>query len=323
MAQKYYVLTGPTAAGKTDLLAQAGESGAQLLVISADSRQVYRHMDIGTGKPSIEQQRSLPHRVLDVVDPGEEFSAFRFVEYAADALRVAREMERTPWVCGGTGLYIRALTDRLRFAGAPRRRLRAALQIFLRDSAARDLAARLGLELSELDNPVRVLRAAENACEDAAVRERIYTAMGLETSEAEEDDAEARTHRLPNETVAELERWECAGVYVLDPGKDDLEERIRRRVAAMFASGLVYEVRRLQDLGFAGVEVIEEGIAYCEANAVLDGVMDIEQAEKRAAVRTRQYAKRQRTYFRGQGWPVASPDAIRAAISASWKMPPG
>jgi len=118
---------------------------------------------------------------------------------------------------------------------------------------------------------------------------------------------------LPAEVLAELDRWQCAGVHVLDPGKEELAGRIERRVQAMFDDGLVQEVERLRQLGFGGADVVMQGIGYQEAGAVLDGQLTVEEAVDQAIVRTRQYAKRQRTYFRGQGWTEANEQDILLA----------
>ncbi|HES58549.1 MAG TPA: hypothetical protein ENO21_03865, partial [Firmicutes bacterium] len=312
----YRVLTGPTAAGKTGLLLEAAPAGG-LLVISADSRQVYRYMDVGTGKSSASEQAVLPHRVIDVVDPGDEFSAYEFVRHAAQALNEARDSGVAPWVCGGTGLYIRALVERLAFGAAPRPRLRDAIASALGSVEPRELAARLQLELAEPDNPVRVMRAAENAAASEQARQHIYRAVQLDTAEMDADASEARGHRLPGMVLDELARWDCAGVYLLNPGTAELDQRIRRRVLAMFSNGLLTEVKRLREMGLGKADVVLNGIAYREAGAVIDGEMTSEEAVERAAIRTRQYAKRQRTYARGRGWQASEPAEISRAVAAS------
>jgi tRNA A37 N6-isopentenylltransferase MiaA len=108
--------------------------------------------------------------------------------------------------------------------------------------------------------------------------------------------------------------WACGGLYVLDPGKDELAARIARRVRGMFAGGLLQEAAELRRAGQGEAEVVCEGIGYREALAVLDGTLAEEDAVERTIVRTRQYAKRQRTYFRGRGWPVFTGPELDAAL---------
>jgi tRNA dimethylallyltransferase len=309
VAFTYRVLTGPTAAGKTAwLLNLAGNR--KLNVISADSRQVYRNMDIGTGKPARTDREILPHFGLDLLEPGIIFSVYQYLIVAANALAESRAQGREVWVCGGTGLYIRALIQQMDLGAPPRPRLRAALQALLAARPSRALAQELGLQLAEPDNPRRVVRAAELACADSADAERIYAAAGLDAACAAADVS--RGGGLPQSVTDELSRWRCAGLAVLDPGKVELARLIEQRVRGMFGAGLVEEVAQLRRLGYGGAQVVAQGIGYREAGQVLDGALGLEGAVSLTITRTRQYAKRQRTYFRGQGWQSYTRDELDA-----------
>jgi tRNA dimethylallyltransferase len=306
----YRVLTGPTAAGKTGwLLARARTR--PLRVISADSRQVYRGMDIGTGKPTADELAYAPHYGLDLLDPGQPFSAQGFLHMAAAAFAELRDFTGEVWVCGGTGLYIRTLVEGLPLGPPPRPQLRAALWPLIQARGPQAVAAELGLYFAETANPVRVLRRAEHAAQ-AKGGGRVYAFAGLDPALQATD---VETNMLDSTLRAELAQWSCDGFYVLDPG-DALEEQIRGRVQAMFAAGLSDEVRALRAAGFGAVDVVAGGIAYAEAGAQLDGAMTEAEAVARASVRTRQYAKRQRTYFKGQGWPILTQQALDKALAA-------
>ena len=313
MVPAYHVLTGPTAAGKTGHLLSAAES-RPMLVISADSRQVYRYMDIGTGKPTSAELEMLPHCGVDCLKPGLNYSVHQFLNQGAGGLARARREMRQVWVCGGTGLYIRAMIEQLDLGGAPRPRLRRALAARLKESTPRSAVRSLGLDVRDPDNPVRVIRCAELDCTDAQRAAVIYTWAGLDPGLAGEEGA-AETDGL---AVAreELSRWAAGPVYVLDPGREELQQRIEVRVAGMFKAGLVDEVAQLRNKGFGDADVVRGGIGYREAGCVLDGEMSESMAIERTVIRTRQYAKRQRTYFKGRGWRICS-DAEFAKVLLS------
>lgn len=313
MTRLYRVLTGPTAAGKTAwLLARAAHQ--PLLIVSADSRQVYLHMNIGTGKPTLTDRKILPHYVVDCATPAAVYSVHQFLIDAADGFAAARRQRRELWVSGGTGLYIRSLVESLELGTPPHPALRRALAARLSEVKPRQAAQALELELRDPDNPVRVIRAAELACRDAGRARRIYQWAGLEFDAAApqldggEELAAAR---------AEFDRWRCDGIVVLDPGRAALERAIVRRTSAMFSEGLVEEVANLRELGYGEAPVVSTAIGYREAGLLLDGGLTAEEALKRTIIRTRQYAKRQRTYFRGRGWPVVTRDGLDRRFAAA------
>ena len=306
----YFVLTGPTAAGKTAWLVSRARS-APITAISADSRQAYRYMNIGTGKPSPSEQQILPHYGLDCVEPGINHSVYQFLTITAESLRLARLKQQQVWVCGGAGLYIRALVQKLQLGQPPRPLLRRAVEHKMAGQSARAIAEQFMLAVTDPDNPVRIIRALEQQCSERNAREAIYAWCGLSVQAAEQDSAASLQHREAAE-LSELEQWQCAGIAVLDPGKALLAEQIALRVRGMFEQGLVEEVRSLRALGYGAASVVANGIGYREGGAVLDGLQDYEEAISQTITRTCQYAKRQRTYFRSQAWPVLTEPELEA-----------
>ena len=117
------------------------------------------------------------------------------------------------------------------------------------------------------------------------------------------------------EAVEELAAWKCGGIIVIDPGKEDLLVKIRNRVEEMFDAGLVEEVRVLRGLGFGKAKVVVDGIGYREAGELLDGRISQSEAIKSTVIRTRQYAKRQRTYFKNMGWKTIHPDEFKGLVA--------
>jgi tRNA dimethylallyltransferase len=301
VAHTYYVLTGPTAAGKTDWLIEHSVKVPNL-AIAADSRQVYRHMDIGTGKPSSSDLKMLPHYGISILNPNKAHSVYQFLNTALAGFYQALAAGMVPWVLGGTGLYIRALVEELPLGSAPRPRLREGVERMLQQRRAADVCCELGLAPADKSNPVRVLRAVEMACTTPAATSRVYRYFGLEESDAAADE-EAAGHDEPVDWDA-LGEWKCGGIAVLDPGREALSRRIKQRVKNMFTEGLEEEVAELRRLGYGDEAVVANGIGYREAGQLLDGALGRADAIERTIIRTRQYAKRQRTYFRGQGWPV-------------------
>lgn len=261
-------------------------------------------MDIGTGTPSVADLEMLPHHVINCLDPSDKISAYQYLILAAKAFHNLYEADYEVWVCGGTGLYIRALLAGLALGEPPRPRLRDALGGILEVRGTAAVARELGLDVRDENNPVRVIRAAETACGDGQRCREVYSYCGLTDADIDADQqVEADTQAFVD-AQAELARWKCSGLAVLDPGKEQLTSLVQRRVDGMFSAGLVDETAALRQGGYGGEPVVADGIGYREALAVLDGALAMDEAVKRVVIRTRQYAKRQRTYFRGMGWPV-------------------
>ena len=268
-------VVGPTASGKTDLaLALAGRLGAEILV--ADSRQVYRGMDVGTATPDAAARAAVPHHLLDLVDPDEPFSVADWVERARAVVDEVAARGHLPLVVGGTGLYVSALVDGHDYAAQPwspevRQRLADELEVAGLEPLAARLSERAPDAAGRIDlrNPRRVLRA-------------------LERVEASSGGGEVRADPYPGPVI----------LVALDRPRDVLYRRIDQRARQLFDAGLLDEVRRLLDAGFGPDLRPMTGHGYREAAAYLAGKWTLERAVEVTARRTRQYAKRQLTWFR-------------------------
>ena len=275
------VVVGPTASGKSALAlrvarARAGE------IVSCDSLQVYRGLDIGSAKPTREERAEVRHHLVDVADPAEAFSAASYARLARAALGHIAARGRLPIVAGGTGLYLRALLQGL-FEGpsrdeAFRGRLEALAGRF-GDARLHRLLARLDPEAAARIRPrdrVRVVRALE-----------VYRVTGRPISEQQRSGSE------PLRGFRGL-------VVGLDPGRAELRKAVEARTREMFARGLVEEVRGLLGAGYAAGLRPLRAIGYRQAVAVARGEMSVAEAEDATVTETMRFAKRQRTWFRHQ-----------------------
>ena len=269
-------LVGPTASGKTDLsLALAERTAMEVLV--ADSRQVYRGMDVGTAKPDADARRRVPHHLLDLVDPAEPFTVAQWAELARRLVPEIVTRGRLPLVVGGTGLYVSALVDGFDFARQPwspevRRRLADELEAEGVGVLAQRLARLdpLSAARTDLRNPRRVLRALERA----------ELAGGGAADTVRADPYAGR--------VAELG---------LRRPLATLDRRIGERAVSMFHGGLLAETRALLDRGLDPALPAMTGHGYAEATRHLAGEWSLEQAIETTARRIRRYARRQLSWF--------------------------
>ena len=276
---KLLVICGPTASGKTALgVALAQAIGGE--VVSADSMQIYRRMDIGTAKPTREEMGGVPHHMLDVADPAEDYSVARYVHDADACVRDILARGRLPIVVGGTGLYIDNLIagrDFAPFTGAWREKLQArAREEGL--SALREELRRIDPDRAEKLHPndeKRILRALE-----------VWYETG-ETITAHDE----RTRDLPP-------KYDALRVCLTFSHREDLWDRIDRRVDLMMAAGLEREVRDLLASGVPPAATAMQAIGYKEFAAALRGEEPLAQAVAEVKLRSRQYAKRQLTWFR-------------------------
>jgi tRNA dimethylallyltransferase len=269
-------IVGPTASGKSDLaLALARAFDVEILV--ADSRQVYRGMDVGTAKPDAAARRSVPHHLIDLVDPDEAYSVARWVAEARQRVPEIADRGRLPLLVGGTGLYVSALIDGHEYAEqawSPEVRRHLAerlaadgLEPLASELAAVDPAAAAGIDLA---NPRRVLRALERALAGGG-------------------GVAPRSTPYPGRLA----------LIGLSRPRAVLHRRIEARARWMFdAGGLLEEVRRLLDAGYGPQLRPMTGHGYREAARVVSGEWSVEQAIEMTVRRTRQYAKRQLTWFR-------------------------
>lgn len=296
------MLVGPTAVGKTAVaLALAAERPIE--VVSADSRQVYRGLDVATAKPAPRERRRVPHHLLDVVRPGERYSAGRFALEATEAITAIRARGAMPIVVGGTGLYIRALVEGL-FAEPPLDRPR-------RDALAAVTAA--------MDNATLVRWAArlDPGYPGGAGRQRATRAIEIALL-----TGRALTWWQRSAAVeGSVRPW-----YVrLTAPRAVLHQRILTRTTEMVRQGLVEEAAAALADGAPLTGPGMDGIGVREAVDVLQGRLDRAALVATVAQRTRQYAKRQETWFRNQlRGPVlaldatATPDQLAAAILTAW-----
>ncbi len=273
-------IAGPTASGKTDLsiaLAKALDGE----IISCDSMQVYRHMDIGTAKPTLEERAGIPHYMLDVADPEEAFSVSRYCQMATPILEDILARGKTAIVVGGTGLYMDALIRGNAFAPYPATGRREELET---------IAATEGIE-----KVIEMLRQVDPESADRlhpSDQKRIIRAMEvyMETGKS------ITQHNL--ETQALPPRFEATWFALQDENRQNLYDRIDRRVEKMLEMGLLEEIKGLFRMGIPEKATAMQAIGYKEFVAYLAGNCTLEEACAQVQQSSRHYAKRQLTWFR-------------------------
>lgn len=280
MKKPLIILTGPTAAGKT----QASIDLAKLVggeIISADSMQVYKYMDIGSDKIGPEQMEGVHHHLVDVLEPEEEFHVVRFQKMAKEAMHGIYERGHIPIVVGGTGFYIQALLYDIDFThNESDTEYRESLERLVQEKGAAYLHEMLKMvdiksaEAIHENNSKRVIRALE-----------FYKQTGKRISEH-------------NEQERQKESPYCFAYFVLCDERANLYEKIDRRVDQMIEEGLVEEVRWLKEHGCTRDMVSMQGLGYKEILAYLDGEISLEEAVYMIKRDTRHFAKRQITWFK-------------------------
>ncbi len=280
------ILTGPTAVGKTALslsLAKAinGE------IISADSMQVYRHMDIGTAKLPEAERDGVPHHLIDCLSPEEPFSVAVFQQMAKEAIRDIYSRNRIPILVGGTGFYIQSVLYDIDFASEEEDdSYRKYLEQMVTDGKAAELYAELlrvdpdSADGIHVNNVKRVIRALE-----------YYHFHQRPISEH-------------NEEQKQRESAYNAAYFVLTRDREELYKRINQRVLEMISEGLEQEVRNLVALGYGGCTVAMQGLGYKQLLMHLRGEITLDEAIHRIQQETRHFAKRQLTWFRREKDPV-------------------
>ncbi len=274
-------IVGATATGKSDVaLALAERIGGE--IVSADSRQVYRHLDVGTAKPGAAERARAPHHLLDVADPDEVFDAARYRAAALTAAHDVQRRGRPVIVCGGTGLYLRVLVHGLFPAPARAPGLRASLHA-----------------LEERDGPGTLHRRLARVDPRAAGRLHPHDLLRIVRAL----EVEALTGR-PISAWQDEHRFAAGGVEALvlgcrRPG-DELAARIEARCDAMLAAGLLDEIRALWTRGYGPELPALQSVGYREMGAYLRGICDRDTARLAFTRATRRLAKRQRAWFRAE-----------------------
>jgi len=281
IAAKILVICGPTASGKTKLsVALCKAMGGE--VVSADSMQLYRGMDIGTAKPSGEEQEGIPHHMLSVAEPSENYSVARYVTEASACVDDILARGKLPVLVGGTGLYIEALCRGQDFAGAaPTGEHRDRLQ----QEAARLGAPALWERLHSLD-PETAERLHPNDAKRIIRALEVYLETGKTLSQ----------HN--RETKLCAPRYERTIIGLSYENRDDLRARINLRVDEMMAAGLWQEVQAIKAAGVPRESTAMQAIGYKEILRAMDEGVPMEAAVEEIKLRSRQYAKRQLTWFR-------------------------
>ena len=281
MPPKILVITGPTASGKTWLAAELAKrhNGE---VVSADSMQIYRRMDIGTAKPTPEEMQGVPHHMINVAGPEEDFSVARYVDMAAAAADGILTRGKLPILAGGTGLYIDSLLSGRTFAAFDEN---SPLRAELEGRYAREGGELLLRELAQAD-PEAAARLHPNDGKRIVRALEVFLTTGKTITQHNKD------------TKAAPPRYSAITLSLDFQRREDMWDRIDRRVDRMMEAGLAEEVRGLLDSGVPQRCTAMQAIGYKEMAAALLGDGDIRAAAEEIKLRSRQYAKRQRTWFR-------------------------
>jgi tRNA dimethylallyltransferase len=277
MANRSIFIAGPTAVGKSGVaLALAEKIGGE--IISVDSMQVYRGMDVGTAKPDAATQKQIPHHLIDVCDLTEPFDAAKFVQLANRTVAEIQSRRKIPIFCGGTGLYFKAFLEGLGEAPSANPELRAELEAAPLEELLEELRQRDPVAFKVIDkkNRRRVVRAVE-----------VIRTTGKSFSGQRADWAGQNAGRKT--------------FFLFNRAADDLRGRIDRRVDEMFRQGLVEETRGLLQRGLAENKTAMQAIGYRQVVEHLRGEHTLAETIELVKIRTRQFAKRQLTWFRRYG----------------------
>ncbi len=273
--QKMITILGPTASGKTPVAARlAAEIGGE--IISADSRQVYRRMDIGTGK-DLEDYGSVPYHLIDICEPGTKYNLFEYQQDFYDVYQQIRSRGAVPILCGGTGLYIEAVLKGYHLSPVPQNQA-------LRDSLE-------GKSLDELSQMLADLKAKTGSnmhnTTDVDSCQRAIRAIEIETYNLE--------HPTPRRELPPVDSI----IIGIDIDRELRREKITRRLKARLDHGMVEEVRALLDEGIPAEDLIYYGLEYKFLTEYLTGQLSYDEMFQRLEIAIHQFAKRQMTWFRG------------------------
>ena len=274
------IVAGPTASGKTRLAIEIAKvfDGE---IVSADSMQIYKYMDIGTAKPTAGERAEAVHHLIDFIEPDRSYSVAEYVEDAHKCIAEIISRGKTPVMCGGTGLYIDSVANDVTFGETE---ADYALRDELRGLAEKHGAEYLIKMLAEFD-PVSAERLHPNNIKRVIRAIEFYRLTGIPISEHQE------------ETKKKESRYNSL-MFCLDWERETLYERINKRVDIMIADGLPDEVARLRDMGYTRDMQSMQGIGYKEMLEYLDGEITLESSIEAVKQGSRRYAKRQMTWFR-------------------------
>lgn len=276
------IICGPTASGKTGVAIELSRT-IPLEIVSADSRQIIRQLDIGTAKPTAEERAAVPMHLIDIIEPGERYSAFQFIDDATAAIEDILSRNRLPVIVGGTGLYLRALTEGVVEIQEPDFEIRERLETDIAAGRAEEMYAELKkvdpLEAAKIhpNNHVRLVRALE-----------IYYMTGKPKSELIATGAYRKA------------KYEFA-CFCLMPPREGLYAVINQRVDRMMRAGLLGELQGLIESGREEAVRKANVIGYQELLDYLAGKQSLAEAVALIKQNSRRYAKRQMTWFRHQG----------------------
>jgi tRNA dimethylallyltransferase len=266
-----YVICGPTATGKSDYAVELAlrKNGE---VISADSRQIYRGMDLGTGKITHEEMKSVPHHLLDIRDPNEDFSVEEFQKLCFEKIEEILARNKVPIICGGTGFFIQSVVDNIVFPVAP---------------ANPELRAELETKsLEELQGILKSIPMEDDAKVDTENKRRVIRAIELGRA----------LGQIPAQKYGEQKyNFEMIGLDKLDA---ELQDRISKRLSSRLEAGMVAEVKRLHDEGVSWERLENFGLEYKYIAEFLQNKITEPEMIETLKLKIWQYAKRQRTWFR-------------------------
>ena len=314
------LLAGPTAVGKSEIaLLLAEKIGGE--IISVDSMQVYRGLDIGTAKPSAQERARVPHHLIDVIELTEPFNAAQFIKLANEAVSKVRQRGHVPILCGGTGLYFKAFLEGLGHAPPGNTELRAQLAAIPLPELLRELAARDPKTYESIDrqNLRRVIRAVEvirlTGKPFSQQRARSSAECRIGTTQGTDPSGSVQS--------AECRVQSAEGAFGLSRSLEDLRSRIDARVDEMFRRGLVAETAELLKQGLAENKTAMQALGYRQVAEHLRGERSLPETIELVKIRTRQFAKRQMTWFRRQAqlrWlEVGANESAATTAERLWK----
>lgn len=266
-----YVILGPTATGKSDYaVSLALEKDGE--VISADSRQIYRGMDLGTGKITLEEMKGIPHHLLDIRDPNEDFSVEEFQKLCFEKIEEILARGKTPIICGGTGFFIQAVVDNIVFPIAP---ANPELRIELENK-----------DLVELQEILKTIPLEDGAKVDTENKRRVIRAIELGHTLGKIPAVKYGDQKYDFEMIG------------LDFPDEVLQERIAKRLETRLKLGMIDEVKKLHDAGISWQRLENFGLEYRYIAEFLQEKITKENMLELLKLRIWQYAKRQRTWFK-------------------------